>query len=348
MKQVHALRSALMAWYDREKRDLPWRRSRDPYRIWLSEIMAQQTRIAALLPYFVAFTRRFPTVEALAAADEAEVLKAWEGLGYYSRARSLHKAAQIVAGEMDGRLPSTAAALEQLPGIGPYTAAAIASIAFGEGVPAVDGNALRVVSRLCALQGDIALPAARVVVAEKLAAILPCDRPGDGNQAIMELGALVCLPKTPRCEFCPVEAFCAARIAGIERELPVKSAKKTPVVVRRAIALVEADGARLLRLRTEKLLHKLWEFPGVESPFEADDVALLTAMLADLGIEATPLNTPPIAATHVFTHRRWEMVGYRFSASQAALPEGYVWADLGEMAERALPSAMRAFVDARW
>lgn len=338
-----ALREALIAWYNRTKRDLPWRRARDPYRIWLSEIMAQQTRIAALLPYYDAFTRRFPTIEALAAADESDVLKQWEGLGYYARARMLHAAARLVVDTMNANLPPTAAELASLPGIGPYTAAAIGSIAFDESVPAVDGNALRVIARLFALPNDIALPATRGVVADKLRTLLPTDRPGDGNQAVMELGALICLPRSPRCECCPVEAHCAARIAGIETQLPIKSASKAPIVIRRAVALVEADGARLVRQRTERLLHKLWEFPGIDSPFASDDIALLRAMLNALGIDAHSLAEPPIAATHVFTHRRWEMYGYRFETHQTPLPDGYVWADPNTMASLALPSAMKGF-----
>ncbi len=256
-------RAALLDWYDAHKRDLPWRRSRDPYAIWVSEIMLQQTRVQAVLEHYAAWMERFPTVQSLAAAGEPDVLALWSGLGYYRRARLLHRAAQVVENELGGLFPETETGLRALPGIGEYTAAAVASIAFGEPVPVVDGNVERVFARLLALR----LPA-RAEVRAGAAALLAPDRPGDANQAMMELGATVCLPRNPLCLQCPLQRWCRTR-----GEHPVAARK--PLVARSIVYgfTREANGRVLLRQRAgdESLMAGMWELPELDrEPEEAE------------------------------------------------------------------------------
>jgi A/G-specific adenine glycosylase len=264
----------LLDWYERNKRDLPWRRDRDPYRIWVSEVMLQQTRVDTVIPYYERFMRRFPTIRHLAEAPEEEVLKLWEGLGYYSRARNLQAGARQVVERHGGVVPDDRAALSALKGIGPYTAGAILSIAYGKPEPAVDGNVMRVMSRYFLLADDVAKPSARARIERLAASIIPEGRAGDFNQAVMELGALVCTPKSPGCLLCPVLAHCAGRAAGRERELPVKSKAKPPRPEARMAALVEGRGRHagkvLVRRRPEGgLLARMWELPHVPAPVSA-------------------------------------------------------------------------------
>ena len=255
------LRTDLLDFYDRRKRDLPWRRDHDPYRILVSEIMLQQTRVDTVIHYYEAWLRRFPDVDALAAADEGTVLKAWEGLGYYRRARNLHAAARVVRDRWDGALPSTDAALRELPGVGEYTAGAVASIAFGQVVPAVDGNVRRVLARLF----DEAKPTGRWL-RETAAALVDPDRPGDWNQALMELGATVCTPRAARCESCPVVWACAARAAGTVAERPAPTVRRPPRTAVIALAVLRTpDGEVLLERRgSDGLLGGMWALPERE------------------------------------------------------------------------------------
>lgn len=335
---------ALLAWYDAHGRDLPWRRDPQPYRVWVSEIMSQQTRIAAALPYYQNWMLKFPDVSVLAAADEDVVLKAWEGLGYYSRARNLHKAANVVMEDYGGKIPSNSQELRMLPGIGPYTAAAIASIAYGERVAAVDGNALRVIARVFGVSLDIGSREGRQKIEALLLAILPQERPGDGNQAVMDLGSSHCLPKQSRCEGCPLETHCAAHAAGWEEALPVKQPKKGQRVEHRALALVtDGRGAYLLRRRTERLLHNLWEFPG--ELLDGPDAVPSWRILTDLGLRIDEEGDGP-QAEHVFTHIRWKMRGYWLQSAVAPLPEGFAWVRGEDMKDFAIPTAMRAFLQA--
>ncbi len=255
-----AFRCALLGWYAASKRDLPWRRSNGLYPVWLSEIMLQQTRVEAVIPYYLRFLDRFPSMEALAAAPEADVLAAWSGLGYYSRARNLHRAARQLAAASP---PATYEQVRALPGAGPYTAAAIASIALGLPYAAVDGNVTRVVSRLTNDASEMASPAARRRIADAASALLDTRRPGDFNQAMMELGATICLPRRPECGRCPVEKFCAARAAGTEKELPVKLKKKQARDVRLDLVLLE-DERRVVLVRRSSSARRLadfWELP---------------------------------------------------------------------------------------
>ncbi|MDX1502211.1 MAG: A/G-specific adenine glycosylase [Thermoanaerobaculia bacterium] len=260
----------LLRWFDATKRDLPWRRTRDAYRIWVSEVMLQQTRVTTVLPYYRRFLRRFPDVEALAKAEIDEVLALWSGLGYYRRARQLHAAARVVV-ESGGELPDSAAALARLPGIGPYTAAAVASIAFGECEPVLDGNVVRLMARYRAEEGDPRLSATRRRLLEAARELLHPNRPGDSNQALMELGATVCRPRRPLCGECPLQPGCAAVATGAQEAYPRRGRPRETEREKRIAALVlHGDGRVLLFKRPEdsELLAGTWELPSV--PWAAD------------------------------------------------------------------------------
>ena len=254
--------SKLLRWYGAQHRDLPWRRTRDPYRIWVSEIMLQQTRAEAVIPYYQRFLERFPSVAALAAASGEEVLASWSGLGYYSRARNLHKAARL----MQGVFPSGYQAIRDLPGVGDYTAAAISSIAFGLPYAVLDGNVMRVVARVTNDPADIGASRTRARFRELAQQWLDRRRAGAFNQAMMELGATVCLPRAPRCGICPLAAVCEARRAGRQQQLPVKPRKAQPVKIAMAVAVVERRGRLLLwqRAADSRRLAGFWELPSPE------------------------------------------------------------------------------------
>lgn len=275
-----AVRRLLLAFYDARARDLPWRRDTDPYRVWVSEVMLQQTRVETVVPYYERWLERFPTLDALAEAPIDDVLHAWAGLGYYRRAHNLHRAARAVRERHHGELPEDPDALRDLPGIGDYTAGAIASIAFGRPEPAVDGNVRRVLSRLHDLPGPGAAELRRLA-----AALVPEDRPGDFNQALMEFGATVCTPRAPRCEACPLAEHCRARAAGTQLERPLpKRSKPLPEDDVGTAVVVAPDGALLLvRRPDEGLLAGLWEFPGAaveegEAPVDAARRAAAAAL----------------------------------------------------------------------
>ena len=324
----------LLAWYRANARDLPWRRTTDPYQIWVSEIMLQQTRVAAVLGYYARFLETFPTVEALAAAPEERLMKLWEGLGYYSRARNLQKAARIVA-EQGGRFPDTYQDLLALPGVGDYTASAIASAAFGRREAAVDGNVLRVVARISGDGGDIARPDTKARMRAALQAVLPVDAPGDFNQALMELGATVCLPNgAPLCDRCPAADFCTARREERTGELPVKAAKKARRIEARTVFLIFWEKKVALRRRPGRgLLAGLWEYPNELSP-------------APCPVEAAGLSDGP-AGKHIFSHIEWHMTAQIVEADSPELPEGWVWADRAALErDYAVPNAFQAFAGA--
>ncbi|MCS6903073.1 MAG: A/G-specific adenine glycosylase [Candidatus Bipolaricaulota bacterium] len=263
LKHTSALAEALLQFYARQRRDLPWRKTQDPYRIWVSEVMLQQTQVQTALPYYERFIERLPTVEALARAPLDRVLKLWEGLGYYARARNLHKAAQIVVRDYDGRLPSERAALLKLPGVGRYTAGAILSIAFGQDEPALDANARRVLCRLFALRQDLRKPATEKLLENYCRQLIPKNRAGEFNQALMDLGATICLPKGPTCLLCPLRSFCIARRRGVQNELPVTAPKRTKPHYEVAVGVIWRENKIFIARRPDHgLLGGLWEFPG--------------------------------------------------------------------------------------
>jgi len=338
MRQHHStlefLPPPLLGWYRENARDLPWRRTRDPYRVWVSEIMLQQTRVAAVLGYYARFLDAFPTVEALASAPEDRLLKLWEGLGYYSRARNLHKTAKLVTER--GGFPDTFEGLLALPGIGEYTAAAIASASFGRRSAAVDGNVLRVVTRLTDCHDDIALPQTKNAIREQVQSVFP-EAEADirvFNQALMELGATVCVPNGPaKCLLCPVQGLCLGHARGTAEVLPVKSPKKARRVEEMTVFLLLRNNQIALRKRPASgLLAGLWEFPNVAGAL--DEAAAGEAVAAwDLEPKAWRSR---LAAKHIFTHVEWRMTVYTLEVSGRG-PDGFTWVDT--LAHHAVPSA---------
>jgi A/G-specific adenine glycosylase len=333
------LAAQLLAWYDRHRRRLPWRalpgEAADPYRVWLSEVMLQQTTVATVKGYFERFLARWPTVEALAAAPLEEVLEAWAGLGYYARARNLHACARAVVARHGGRFPDDEAALRALPGIGAYTAAAIAAIAFDRKATALDGNIERVIARLRAV--ETALPDAKPTLRDLAAALVPDRRPGDYTQAAMDLGATICTPRTPRCVLCPWRDACRARALGIAERLPAKREKpERPTRFGEAYVAVRGDGAILLRRRAENgLLGGMLEVPG--------------SGWAEGGGGG---QAPPVVAAwrelpgrvrHTFTHFHLELRVFLGAASDGAADA--LWAPLDRLGDLALPTVMRKVID---
>ena len=300
--------SPLLLWYDKNRRILPWREEPTPYKVWVSEIMLQQTRVEAVKPYFERFMKALPDIRDLAEASEEELLKQWEGLGYYNRVRNLQKAARQIVDEYDGRMPDSYEELMKLKGIGSYTAGAVASIAYGKTVPAVDGNVLRVVSRLRKDGRLITDPKVKTAVEQELLKIMPTSRPGDFNQALMELGACVCIPNgTPFCDRCPLELSCMAHRDGVELEYPKKAVKKSRQVEERTILIIRDENRAAIRRRPGKgLLAGMYEFPSMAGFHTAKEVA---AYLSENGIKALRIQ-PLEDASHIFTHREWRMKGY--------------------------------------
>ena len=307
--------NSLLSWYLQNKRDLPWRNTTDPYPIWLSEIMLQQTRVAQGLPYFFSFMEVFPTIFDLADADEEKVLKLWQGLGYYSRARNMHQTAKIIATEFNGKFPNNYTDLLKLKGIGQYTAAAIASFAFNEVVPVVDGNVFRVIARYLNVETDIASAAAKKEFTALAKELMPDNNPALFNQAIMEFGALQCTPKNPNCNQCVFNSSCAALQKGLVGQLPVKL-KKTKVTNRYLNYLVLLDDANntLIHKRTEKgIWHNLYEFPNIETEMELDFDAisnLISAKFSDLNIESI-LQYNSNTIIHKLSHQKLHINFYR-------------------------------------
>lgn len=337
---MNQITAALLDWYDRCARVLPWRGFHDAYRTWVSEAMLQQTRVETVLTYYPRFLERFPTLSSLAAASEADVLKAWEGLGYYSRARNLWNGAKQVMKAYNGVLPRDPEKLRTISGIGPYSAGAISSIAYDVPVPAVDGNVIRVISRLYGIRTDALEKSTRHCIEEHAAALVPKSRPGDHNQAMMDLGATVCVPGTPDCCRCPLSPFCDAFSSGDAADLPVLPKAKPQKTVSYDVLLICSSGRVLMRRRTERLLQGLWCFPMLDGGLAPEDLTLQIRKKFHL---SAGLLTDAGSARHVFTHQIWQMHIYKTDAeASASAPAGYEFIPLERLDDLALPVAMNA------
>jgi A/G-specific adenine glycosylase len=311
--ELRAFRRRLLRWFREHRRDLPWRRTNDPYRIWISEVMLQQTRVAAVLPYYKRFLARFPSVRALARAREAEVLKYWAGLGYYSRARLLHRAAKEIAARYRGRFPREVASARALPGVGPYTAAAVLSIAYDLPLAVLDGNVARVLARLGALRGDLRAPKRWHELEARAGELLEKNAPVDWNQAMMELGATVCTPRAPLCRECPVAKGCRAFALGIADSLPEKRKKRASVSLRIAAAVLLDPAGRTLLVRESdgnaaEIFSRLWQFPAVE--VKRDAAAELRRVLKRRWGLAGARLMPLPGAGHAVTYRRVKLLPF--------------------------------------
>jgi A/G-specific adenine glycosylase len=333
------LPSAVLGWYDKNKRDLPWRQDRDPYHIWLSEIMLQQTRVEAVKGYYKRFLDVLPTIASLAQADDDLLHKLWEGLGYYSRVRNLKKAAQVVMDQYGGQFPGEYDQVLALPGIGEYTAGAICSIAFNQPTPAVDGNVLRVVSRLTADDTPIDSPKLKRQVRDALAAVYP-KQAGDFTQALMELGATLCGPNwKPRCEECPCATFCMGYISGTAEKLPVKAPKKGRKIEEKTVFIFSCNGEFALQKRENKgLLAGLWQFPNVPGMLETADAMAAVEQMGLIPVEIFK----QVERKHIFTHIEWKMRGIYLEVKE---PVGdFVWLTGAQIeSQAALPTAFRQF-----
>jgi A/G-specific adenine glycosylase len=307
--------SRLLDWYDEHKRDLPWRKGKNAYYTWVSEIMLQQTRVDTVIPYFHRFIEQFPTLESLADAPQDQVLKAWEGLGYYSRARNLHTAVKEVKEQYEGIVPDTKEEISRLKGVGPYTAGAILSIAYGVPAAAVDGNVMRVFSRLFAIEEDITKGSTRAYMEHLVEQMIPQDRAGDFTQALMELGALVCTPKSPQCLLCPAMDLCQGRMQGIHEGLPIKKKAKPPRPVRLVAGVIHrGDGRFMIRRRpAEGLLAGLWELPNWEwNEAGSPGDATIKGFYEQYG-QKVETGERMGTVEHTFSHLHWNMEVYRCS-----------------------------------
>lgn len=334
----------LLCWYDREARVLPWRSDPAPYKVWISEMMLQQTRVDTVIPYFHRFLEELPEINDLAEVSEDRLMKLWQGLGYYNRARNMKKAAMILMEEYQGLLPDSPEELEKLPGIGVYSAGAIASIAFGKPVPAVDGNVLRILLRLAGSREELGSPATKKWAAGQIREWIPKDRPGDFNQALMDLGATICLPNgEPLCDLCPVSRHCRAREMDWAGDIPVKTEKKKRIQEKKTILILEHGKEVALRKRTENgLLSGLWEFPNLEGHQTEEEIRRL---LEEWGITILELESLP-SSRHIFSHREWEMTAWRIQANSKRGPADWVWVTRKELAkEYSVPAAFRAYRD---
>lgn len=311
----------LLKWYDVHRRTLPWREDVSPYRTWVSETMLQQTRVQAVVPYFQRFMEAAPEVSDLASLPEEQLLSLWQGLGYYNRARNLHRAAREMTAKYGGRVPDDYGALMSLAGIGDYTAGAILSIAYGQRIPAVDGNVLRIAARLTGRGDNVLEPSVRSSFRDWIETALPEERAGDFNQALMDLGAMVCLPKAPDCENCPLSPLCTARRENRQNALPVREKKSKRRTEQRTVLLLEKDGKIALRKRCGSgLLAGLWELPNVEGTLDEGQIA---ALLAQHRLSPVQWHHRR-EAKHIFTHLTWEMTVYRLAVTGDGAPD-WTW-----------------------
>lgn len=338
---MNPIAEKLLHWYDQHARDLPWRNHPDPYAVWVSEIMLQQTRVETVIPYFQRWLITFPTLQSLAEADEQQVLSLWEGLGYYSRARNLHKAARIVTGQFGGQLPASAAELQKLPGIGRYTAAAIASMAFGQDIATLDGNLKRVFARLFNVAEPADSPPGEAVLWALSEQHLPPGRAGDYNQSLMDLGATTCLPKNPLCSLCPLGELCQARILGVQEQRPVMKPKVAVPHKFKIAAVIVERGKVLMAKRPETgLLAGLWEFPAGEVDADRPE-AVTPALETGYRLGVRPLDRLA-EVKHAYTHFRLTEWVYRCELIH--LPENDVlaWVEVSRLEEYPMGKVDRA------
>lgn len=336
-KSLSAFRQALLQYYDKCHRSLPWRDENDPYRILVSEVMLQQTRVETVQEYYRRWLKQFPDLQSLAAADSHEVLKAWEGLGYYRRARRLHETARLIVERRDATVPRTLGGLRELPGVGEYTAGAVASIAFGEAVPAVDGNVRRVLSRIFDVPDP--RPSWLRVTASGL---IDRDRPGDWNQALMELGATVCAPRRPRCDMCPVSTWCLARQAGTESDRPTRSKRSRPKRIQLALAvLYDGQQVFLVRRFLDGLLGGMWAFPESEVSGVSDGETGARAAALSRGISVLGAGQPLPTCRHRFTHLEATYHPFAFRSAVSPAEDGAAWVSATAPMGFALPTAQK-------
>lgn len=362
VEKIKTFQETFLTWYHKEKRNLPWRATNDPYAIWISEIMLQQTRVETVIGYFYRFMEQFPTIQDLAAAEEQKLLKVWEGLGYYSRARNLKAAAQQIVAEFDGEMPQSIEEIRSLKGIGPYTAGAIGSIAFGLPEPAIDGNVMRVVSRLFCIEADIAKASSRRPFDEAMRTIISPDEPGEFNQALMDLGSRICTPTTPKCEECPISQYCLAYAENRQTDFPVKSKKAKPKDVYYIAGAIEDQGSFLLVQRPETgLLASMWHFPLVEvtkEQYEAlqrawakEEQLQLDLIAEDDALEIFP-DLPVVwqkrhfgEITHIFSHLKWHVLLF-YGRKRGEIPlQDSEWAAKESFQNYVFPKPQQKLVD---
>ncbi len=331
----------LLKWYDAHRRDLPWRDKfpRDAYKVWVSEIMLQQTKVEAVKPYYDSWMTKFPTMQSLAAASQDDVLRQWQGLGYYSRARNLHEAVQEVVASYGGKVPDTKKEILSLKGIGEYTAGAILSMAYGEPEVAVDGNVLRIFARLYNISGNIlSMPVKRQITALAQSQI-PAAQAGPFNEALMDFGAMVCIPKSPRCNDCPLIAYCCAKKAGIEKELPLRITKKHIPTEQIAVCVLSHQGCWLVHRRPAKgLLASMWEFPNVIGS-GAEGRNALQQLVASVGLQVAIDSASIGTLKHVFSHKIWKMTMYEGRLTDGILQTKEDWQWLPKQAYTSVPWA---------
>ena len=341
---IAAYQEGLLQWYDKNRRVLPWREDSSPYKVWISEIMLQQTKVDTVIPYFLRFMEEIPSIFALANVSEDKLLKLWEGLGYYNRARNLKKAAQVILADYNGRMPTQVVELQTLPGIGPYTAGAIASIAFAQKTPAIDGNVLRIVSRITVNTGNTKERKVQKEIEEFIWMVLPDKRTGEFNQALMDLGATICIPKgTPKCSICPLSNLCKGNSRGIAGTLPVKSAKKKRKVEERTIFILSYRGKIAIRKRPSTgLLSKLWEYPNVEGFTKENEINFLIKSWGLYTKSIIELNS----STHLFSHLEWQMKGYYLEVEVVNNHNDFTWASRKEIIKKhSIPTAFKTFTN---
>lgn len=332
----------LLQWYDKNKRDLPWRKTKNPYAIWVSEIMLQQTRICSAIGYYARFLEYFKDVQELAKASEQEVLNVWKGLGYYSRARNMHRAAKVICSEYNGKFPADFETLQKLPGIGRYTGAAIASIAYNTPAPAVDGNVLRVITRIYALSDDIIKNNTKTKVEGIVKDLIPKDRTGDFTQALMELGATVCLPQKPVCTNCPMKTMCQAFQKGLTGRLPYKTPKEMPnPLIDYWVLYVRCKDKLLMEYRkSDGLLKNLWGLPMIETSEKIEIKEYLQKKYGSGDYSEKGL------VMHVFTHKTWSMRILKLELAEERKMEPFEWIMIKNLSSIPIPTAFKKVLDA--